>query len=92
MDSAEVWSGWTNLNGVTSAPPSMAAYGDHLYLFVRDISGGIWSNSMGVSGTWSGWQSPGGLTTSGPVGCATDTNLYVIVNDVVGGLWAKKIV
>jgi len=80
MNTSEVMSVWTKLNGKTDVTPATAVFNGKLYMVVKsDIDTKIWWNSMTPDGTWGSWAPMDGFTTDKPSVAVFNNKLYIAV-------------
>jgi hypothetical protein len=82
---------WWDLGGIIDAPVGVTTIGGKPNIFVRDINGVLWRNSLdGASGQWFNHGTPTGATVASPVGAvASFPFAHVFVRGSNGHLWAN---
>ena len=98
MDTTGTWSGWTNLGGLTSVTPDIAAFDGKLYASVRGFTSTyLWTNSMDISGVWAGWTQvpmgsfPGALVGAGPSIYTFNNKLYLMATGTDNAIYINNL-
>jgi hypothetical protein len=90
--SGGVWLSWETPGGTTSNTPAAVSDGLFLHLVVRGNDGGVWYNSLNLTGSkWIGWTSLSGTASASPtlaLDASGTVHLVVVGND--HGIWHKS--